>query len=86
VGPDTDFDELYSSIQAKLALANLIEVMGLVEMLIDNASPEKLHELALGWAERCDFVRDWCTQQAKEMVIFGQAFDTGTPFGTEDPR
>lgn len=61
----------------------MIEVMGLVEMLLNNAAApaEQLHELALGWAERCDTIRTWCATQAEEMVIFGQAFDTEEPFG-----
>lgn len=69
---------MYSSYQAKLAITNLVEIIGLVEMLLQNAdgTDEQLYELHQGWAERMDNVRNWCATQTKEMVIFGEAFDT----------
>lgn len=87
VGPNIDLDELYSSFQAKLAVTNLIEIMGLVEMLLSNAEgpDDQIYELHRGWAERMDTVRAWCATQTKEMVIFGEAFDTDKKIGGDTP-
>lgn len=80
-GENIELSDLTPGHQVQLALANLIEVVGLMDMVISQPS----HEDALrGWKERCDAIVEWAAAQTYELNEFGSAFDSDAIIGDDD--